>query len=199
MWVREAGLEWRQNGRRGERSVVLELLDKEERHCNHHYHWQYHEKDGGGRLRGGGKAARGPVLSGGRCHMTLPSSVSQWVSEWVVVSNLRHLSLYTLDFGHRIMDQRSCHVNMSTCQLFSLRILVLGACFVSARNRIENKIIVFKLKFLMAMWLFFNGFDNSTAIVIRLFITKLFQETSLHGFQYLPGRGLFSTVLWLFC
>ena len=116
MWVREAGLERRQNGRRGERSVVLELLDEEERHCNHHYHWQYYEKDGGGRLRGGGKAARGPVLSGGRCHMTLPSSVSQWVSEWVVVSNLRHLSLYTLDFGHRIMDQRSCHVNISTCQ-----------------------------------------------------------------------------------
>ena len=26
---------------------------------------------------------------------------------------------------------------------------------------------------------------------------KIFQETSLHGFQYLPGRGLFSSILWL--
>ena len=26
---------------------------------------------------------------------------------------------------------------------------------------------------------------------------KTIQETSLHGFQYLPGHGLFSTVLWL--
>ena len=71
--------------------------------------------------------------------------VSKWVSEWVLVSNLRHLSLYTLDKRHRtvIKDQgrvmsschhvilSSCHhviLSSVACKFVSFQLAHLGAC-----------------------------------------------------------------------
>ena len=56
----EAGVKWRQNGR-GERSVVLKLLDDEEELGRQ---MLLDEEERRRQLRGGGKTSRGPVLSG---------------------------------------------------------------------------------------------------------------------------------------
>ena len=58
--VGEAGVKWRQNGR-GERSVVLKLLDDEEELGRQ---MLLDEEERRRQLRGGGKTTRGPVLSG---------------------------------------------------------------------------------------------------------------------------------------
>ena len=63
--------------------------------------------------------------------------MSKWVSEWVLVSNLRHLSLYTLDKRRRmvIKDQgrvmSSCHlvIMSSSFTLFSFQSSVIMIIF----------------------------------------------------------------------